>query len=104
MSEPSDSRRLNLRESLLKFLETIGSQPGKEDSASHVSAARQERGESQMTPPHKFAERAVRFTETGCCCSSSDDPSLAFAGGSGAALLKKNIRSPTEKSKMLHFL
>ncbi len=43
MSEPSDSRRLNLRESLLKFLEPIRSQPGKENSASHVSAARQER-------------------------------------------------------------
>ena len=95
---------MNLRESLLKFLEPIGSQTGKEDSASHVSAARQERGESLMAPPHKFAERAVRFTETGCRCSSSDDPSLESAGGSGAALLKKNIRSPTEKSKMLHFL
>ena len=109
MSEPSDSRRLNLRESLLKFLEPIRSQPGKEDSASHVSAARQERrgvpdslfrqtcrtyvcftvsGSFYFVTESSFrisCKTNVCFTESCCSCSSSDDPSLAFAGGSGAA-------------------
>ena len=104
MSEPSDSRRLNLRESLLKFLEPIRSQPGKEKGASHVSEARQECGESLMAPPHKFAERAVCFTVSVAAAAAQMTRHLSLPAAAGLHLLKKNIRSPTEKSKMLHFL